>query len=232
MLADGIRISQETKILSFQRMNDESTEVKVKFRRGQSLLEEEEVFDVVLFATGRKPNIDNIGCDKAGVQTAKDGVVIDNFMRTTNPSIYSCGDCVPGPNFTHNSDVQARLVVRNALFFGSDKRDQVILPYCTYTDPEVASVGMNEDMLKSEGIQYDTYAKHFEHNDRAICESAKGLYKIHTRRGTDEILGATLVGGPAGDLIGQVTCAMFNKMGLQKMGACVYPYPTYAESFR
>ena len=93
-------------------------------------------------------------------------------------------------------------MVRNALFYGKDKHDAVVLPYCTYTTPEIASVGKNEISLKAAGIEYDTYAKNLGHNDRAICESANGIYKIYTRKGKDEILGATLVGGPAGDLIG------------------------------
>lgn len=82
------------------------------------------------------------------------------------------------------------------------------------------------------GIPFDSYSKGFEHNDRALCDSKKGHYKIYTKKGTDQILGATLVGGPAGDLIGNVSCAMFNNIGLSKMGGAVYPYPTYAESFR
>lgn len=91
---------------------------------------------------------------------------------------------------------------------------------------------MNEKSLKKAGIEYDVYAKNLGHNDRAICDSANGIYKVYTRKGKDEILGATLVGGPAGDLIGQVTNAMMHKTGLMKMGNNVYPYPTYAETFR
>ena len=87
-------------------------------------------------------------------------------------------------------------------------------------------------MLLKNGILYDTYAKHLNHNDRAICESRNGLYKVHTKKGTDEILGATLVGGPAGDLISHITSAMTNKIGLSKLASCVYPYPTYAEAFK
>ena len=97
------------------------------------------------------------------------------------------------------------------------------LPYCTYTDPEIATIGVPEG---------DVYTKHFSHNDRALCESNNGLYKIYCKKGTDHIVGASLCGGPAGDLISHVSMAMFNNIGLSKMGGCVYPYPSYAESFR
>ena len=120
----------------------------------------------------------------------------------------------------------------NSLFLGAENNEKVILPYATYTDPEVATVGMNAQALERAGIAYDTYTKFFEHNDRALCESKQGVYTIYTKKDSDEIVGATLVGGPAGDLIGNVTCAMYNKIGLKKFGACVYPYPTYAEIFR
>lgn len=86
--------------------------------------------------------------------------------------------------------------------------------------------------MEERKIKYDTYVKDYGHLDRAICEGVRGMMKVHTKEGTDEILGATIVGGPAGDMISQVTQAMFNKLGLSKMGACVHPYPTYAEGFR
>lgn len=108
----------------------------------------------------------------------------------------------------------------------------MLLPWCTYTDPEIAHVGKYPWEMEAEGTQFDTYFKFFDKLDRALCEGKDGLMKIHTRAGSDEILGATLVGGPAGDMISQITTAMFNGVGLSKMGACVYPYPTYAESFR
>ena len=110
--------------------------------------------------------------------------------------------------------------------------DEINLPYCTYTDPEIAQVGLNENQLKEKNIEFEIYSKGLEHNDRALCESKKGIYKVYCKKGTDEILGATLIGGPAGDIISCVSISMHNNIGLIKMGACVYPYPTYAEIFR
>ena len=115
------------------------------------------------------------------------------------------GDCIVGPKFTHNSDVSARSVVKNALFFGEVNKRDILIPYCTYTDPEVAHVGMNEKMLFQRGIEFDKYEKQFEHADRALCDGVSGVYKVFCAKGTDEILGATLVGGPAGDMIANIT---------------------------
>ena len=123
-------------------------------------------------------------------------------------------------------------MIRNALFLGSTDKNKIVLPYCTYTDPEIAQVGLNEPQLKAQGIPYDIYSQNFDHNDRALCESQKGLYRVYCKKGKDEILGATLIGGPAGDLIVNITAAMHNGIGLSKLGACVHPYPTHAEAFR
>ena len=123
-------------------------------------------------------------------------------------------------------------MIFNALFHYSKNKNDIILPYCTYTDPEIAQVGPNEKQLKEQGVQYDVYSHDFSHNDRAICESQKGLYRIFFKKGKDEIIAASLVGGPAGDLIVNVTAAMHNGIGLRKLGECVHPYPTYAEAFR
>ena len=143
------------------------------------------------------------------------------------------GDCVnDGLQFTHHSDIHARYVVRNALFGESHDRHKVILPWCTYTEPEIAHVGLYPRELDAQGVKFDTYFKFMDKLDRAICEGKYGIMKIHTKQGTDEILGATLVGGAAGDMIATITSSMFNGVGLSKMGGCVYSYPTYAESFR
>lgn len=100
-----------------------------------------EDFDLVLFATGRKPNVTGLGLEAAGVEYSLKGIKVNEYLQTTNSAVYSCGDCVPGPNFTHNSDAQARNVLVNSMFFGSEKTQNLIIPYCTYTDPELATIG-------------------------------------------------------------------------------------------
>ena len=126
----------------------------------------------------------------------------------------------------------ARTVVRNALFFGGGDRRTFKLPWCTYTDPEIAHVGKYSWQLDAEGIEYDTYRKPFARLDRALCEGKKGFIKVHTTKGGDEILGATSVGGPAGELISILTAGMTNGLGLSKIGQGVYPYPTWAEGIK
>ena len=169
-------------------------------------------------ARGRIPNVENLGCEAAGIEYDQSGIGVNNFLQTSNPDVYAVGDCIPGLKLTHNSDIHARYVIRNALFFGNADKEKIILPKATYTDPEIGSVGMNETSLKKNNIEYETYTKFFDRLDRGLCESRRGIYKVHCQKGTDEILGATLVGGPAGDMICQITQAMTHNMGLQKMG--------------
>ena len=128
----------------------------------------------------------------------------------------------------------ARSVVRNALFFGGADRRSFILPWSTYTDPEIAHVGQYPHQLEAKNIEFDTYFKPFGRSDRAICEGKgnKHTIKVHVEKGTDKILGATAIGGPAGELISIVTAGMTNGLGLSKIGQGVYPYPTWAEGIK
>lgn len=137
-----------------------------------------------------------------------------------------------GPQFTHNSDVQARSVVRNALLFAEIDRTKILLPQTTYTDPEISRVGYNSKELMAKGEEFDTYTKFYERLDRAHCEGKSGMMKILTKVGTDQIIGAVVVGGPAGELIMNLTSGMHNGLGLSQIGACVYPYPSWAEGIK
>lgn len=203
--------------------------------------------DLLLFATGRKPNVNNMGLEVAKVDfSERDGIYSNAKMCTSNSKIFTVGDCAaaaknaeeaktnpgPGPQFTHNSDVMARSVVRNALFFGGVNRTEFKLPWATYTEPEIAHVGAYPWQLEERNINFDTFTKPFSRCDRAICEGNKGFIKVHVVRGSDIILGATAAGGPAGELISLITAGMTNNLGLQKIGQGVYPYPTYAEGIK
>jgi pyruvate/2-oxoglutarate dehydrogenase complex dihydrolipoamide dehydrogenase (E3) component len=190
-------------------------------------------FNAVLLATGRTPNVEGMGLEEAGIEfDTRQGVKVNDKLVTTNGNVYAVGDVASKYQFTHNSDQMARIVVKNALFFGKEKYSNVILPWCTYTDPEIAHVGKYPKEMDEASIQYDTYKSDFHHNDRAICEEVSGFVKFHCKKGSDTILGCTIVGGPAGDMITHVTSAMFNKVGLKKIGACVTPYPTYADAIK
>lgn len=134
-----------------------------------------------------------------------------------------------GPQFTHNSDVQARSIFKNALLGEKIDRTKTLLPWTTYTEPEISHVGKYAHELTEE---FDTWTKFYERLDRAHCEGKSGMLKILTKKGTDEILGATAVGGPAGELIMTLTTGMHNGLGLSKIGACVYPYPSWSEGIK
>jgi pyruvate/2-oxoglutarate dehydrogenase complex dihydrolipoamide dehydrogenase (E3) component len=185
--------------------------------------------DAILVATGRQANVESLGLEAAGVARTPDGrVQVDDFLRTTNPRVYACGDvCLPW-QFTHAADAAARIVVQNALFaLGPLARRRVsalTMSWCTYTDPEVAQVG------RADG---DVYVQRFDSLDRAIAdETTEGFVKVYTRPGTGTIIGATIAGPHAGDLIGEVAVAIAGRLSLGALAAVVHPYPTYAEAIR
>lgn len=189
--------------------------------------------DSILITVGRKPNVHGIGLEEAGIEyDDENGIKIDDYCRTTNSNIYAVGDVCSKFQFTHNSDQMARNVVRNALFFGKEKLSKIVMSWVTYTDPEIAHIGKHAYELEAEGTQYDTYKLNYDKNDRAICESVYGFIKVYTKKGSDKIVGATIVGGPAGDMICALSSAIYNKIGLSTLGSCVHPYPTYGEVFK
>ena len=191
-------------------------------------------FDGLLVATGRKPTIKGLGLEDAGIEyDERMGVKVNDRMQTTNPDVYAVGDVASKYQFTHMSDFGARLVIRNALFFGRDKFSNLIIPWATYTEPEVAHVGLYEKDLQEQNIGFVTFAREFADVDRGIVDGeTEGFVKIHVKKGTDQILGATIVGSHAGDMISEITVAMQSGMGLGKLANVIHPYPTAAEAIR
>ncbi|PIR18053.1 MAG: pyridine nucleotide-disulfide oxidoreductase [Deltaproteobacteria bacterium CG11_big_fil_rev_8_21_14_0_20_49_13] len=187
-------------------------------------------FDRILVAVGRAPNVNGLGLEKAGVQYDKKGVKTDATLRTTAKNIYACGDIVGPYQFTHTADFQARLILRNALFPGKSKIDYRVVPWCTFTEPEVARVGLNESEAKQNSVAHDVYQYSFSDLDRAVCDREfEGFIKVLTHKGTDQILGVTLVGSHAGDLLHELALAMHQKIGLKKVATMIHVYPTLAE---
>ena len=135
--------------------------------------------------------------------------------------------------FTHAADFAARTVIQNALFFGRRKLSALTIPWCTYTDPEIAHVGIGEHTIARDQKSVETFVRKFSEVDRAMIDAEEdGFVKIHVRKGSDEILGATIVARHAGDMIGEVTLAMTNGIGLSKLANVIHPYPTQAEAIR
>lgn len=192
--------------------------------------------DEILVGAGRSPNVEDLGLDLAGVTyDNRLGVAVDDTLRTTNKNIYAAGDVCFKYKFTHTADATARIVIQNALFFGRKKSSSLTIPWCTYTDPEIAHVGLYPSDATSAGIEteMDTYSLDFSQVDRAILDGEdEGFVKIHVKRGTDNIVGSTIVGRHAGDMISEISMAMAGNVGLKKIASVIHPYPTHAEAVR
>lgn len=190
--------------------------------------------DQILVGVGRTPNIEGLDLEKAGVEFSASGIEVDDHLRTANKRIFASGDvCLPA-KFTHSADAASRAVVQNALFPGPKKRiSKLVIPWCTYTDPEIAHVGMYAHQAESEGIAVDTWKVAMSDVDRAVTDGdTEGFLKVHCRKGSDTILGATIVGSRAGDMISEITTAMIAGKGLGFFSGVIHPYPTHAEIIR
>ncbi len=192
-----------------------------------------EVVDQLLVAVGRTPNVEGLGLEAAGVVFDNKGVKVNDRLQTANPRIFAAGDICSPYQFTHAADFMARIVIQNALFKGRSKVSALTIPWCTYTSPEIAHVGLYEKDAKEKGIEVDTYTQELAKVDRAILDGeTDGFVRVHVRKGTDEILGATIVAAHAGDMISEITLAMNGRLGLKTIGSAIHPYPTQAEAIR
>jgi pyruvate/2-oxoglutarate dehydrogenase complex dihydrolipoamide dehydrogenase (E3) component len=189
--------------------------------------------DELLVSVGRAPNIENLDLEAAGVKASKKGIEVNSRLQTANPNIYAAGDVASRYQFTHAADFMARLVLRNALFKGRGEVDSLIIPWCTYTSPEIAHVGLYESEAQEKGIEVDTFVQEMAHVDRAILEGeVEGFVKVHVKKGSDQIVGATIVARDAGDMISEITLAMKHGIGLKGIADTIHPYPTQAEAIR
>jgi pyruvate/2-oxoglutarate dehydrogenase complex dihydrolipoamide dehydrogenase (E3) component len=190
--------------------------------------------DQILVAAGRVPNVERLDLEAGGVAyDPKKGVNVSDRLRTTNPRIYAAGDICSRFQFTHMADALARIVIQNALFYPGKKASALTIPWCTYTDPEIAHVGLYEHEAKDRGLSARTFVQELRDVDRAVLDGeTEGFVKVLVKQGTDRILGATIVATHAGDLISELTLAMTAKLGLANIGATIHPYPTQAEAIK
>ncbi|MEE9211612.1 MAG: mercuric reductase [Phycisphaeraceae bacterium] len=189
--------------------------------------------DDVLVGVGRAPNVENLNLESAGVEYDKTGVKVNERLQTTNKRIYAAGDICFPYKFTHTADATARIVLQNALFFGRAKTSVLTIPWCTYTDPEIAHVGMYEHDARDKGIDVQTFTVELSDVDRAVLDGDDGGFlKVHVKKGTDKILGATLVAGHAGEMISEITLAIVSGAGLGTIARTIHPYPTQAEAIK
>jgi pyruvate/2-oxoglutarate dehydrogenase complex dihydrolipoamide dehydrogenase (E3) component len=228
-IRDGIQLVLGCKILEVRK---EGPEKIISFEHGgdcPSL-----AVDEILVAVGRAPNVEGLDLEAVGVEyDRRTGVKVNSRLQTTNSRIFAVGDICSPYKFTHTADAMARMAIENSLFFGRKKTEDLIIPWCTYTDPEIAHVGMYERDAREKGISVDTYVQELKDVDRAVADGEReGFVKVHVKKGTDRILGATIVARHAGEMISEITLAMANGIGLGKISSVIHPYPTQAEAIR
>jgi pyruvate/2-oxoglutarate dehydrogenase complex dihydrolipoamide dehydrogenase (E3) component len=190
--------------------------------------------DQILTGIGRVPAVGGLDLEAAGIAyDAETGIQVDDFLRTTNPHVYAAGDVCLEHKFTDTADASARIVVRNALFLGRKRVSALTIPWCTYTDPEIAHVGIYVKEARERGIPVKTFTVPMHDVDRAIADGEEdGFVKIHVREGTDTILGATVVARHAGEMINGISLAMVAGIGLRTVANVIHTYPTQAEAIK
>jgi pyruvate/2-oxoglutarate dehydrogenase complex dihydrolipoamide dehydrogenase (E3) component len=225
---DGVTVQPNTKAV---RVNTEGGRkfVHVETEGRQDVLEADEI----LVGAGRVPNVAGLNLEAAGVEYWRHGVRVNDRLQTSNKRIFAAGDICLRYKFTHTAEASARLVLRNALFYGRGKKSALTIPWCTYTDPEIAHVGMYEEDAREQGIPVETLIRRFDEVDRAITDGdEEGFVKVHLREGSDQILGATIVARHAGEMISEITTAMVGGVGLKTIWNVIHPYPTHAEAIK
>jgi pyruvate/2-oxoglutarate dehydrogenase complex dihydrolipoamide dehydrogenase (E3) component len=190
--------------------------------------------DAILVGIGSAPNVERMNLEGAGVKYDKDaGIMTNDYLQTTNPHIYAAGDVCSEKKFPHIEAAAADLVLHNALFWGREKLSALTIPWCTYTDPEIAHVGLYVKEARTKGIPIKTFTVMMSDVDRAITDGEdEGFVKIHVREGTDEILGATVAASHAGEMISEISLAMNAKIGLSALARVNHPYPTQAQAIK
>jgi pyruvate/2-oxoglutarate dehydrogenase complex dihydrolipoamide dehydrogenase (E3) component len=194
--------------------------------------------DEILVGAGRAPNVEGLNLEAVGVDyDRKKGVKVNDYLQTSNPKIYAAGDICMDWKFTHAADAAARIVIKNTLFspFGLSraKLSSLVMPWVTYTDPEVAHVGLSEQQAQAQGIAVKTLTIALKQVDRAIADGeTEGFVKIHHKQGSDQIVGATIVAAHAGEMISEVTTAIVGKLGFNTLSSVIHPYPTQAEGIK
>jgi len=229
LVRDGVTMLTGTNIVGVERRGGEKV---IRFEHGGTATEL--AVDEIILGVGRTPTVAGLNLEAAGVNFDPGiGVIVDDYLRTTNPSIYAAGDVCSQFKFTHVADAMARIVIRNALFHGRARMSALTIPWCTYTDPEIAHVGLYEADAKSRGIELKTFVQEFDAIDRAILDGeTNGFVKAHVAAGSDRIVGATIVASHASEMLSEVTLAIAKGIGLGAIAGVIHLYPTQAEALR
>ncbi|HYA88969.1 MAG TPA: mercuric reductase [Nitrospirota bacterium] len=228
-IRDGIALRLQAKIRGAKKKGNDK--VVIVEEDGKTV---ELPVDEIFVGVGRAPNIDGLQLEMAGITYApREGVKVNERLQTSNPRVYAAGDICYPYKFTHTADALARIVIANALFMARKKTSTLVVPWCTYTDPEVAHVGMYEKDAKDKGIDVLTITVPFSDVDRCLLDGeTEGFARVHLKKGGDQILGATIVARHAGEMINELSLAMTAGLGLSAVGRTIHPYPTQAEAIK
>lgn len=228
LLEDGVRLELGVQLVE---ATSDAAGVRIRYERRDGAASGAAGGDQILVAAGRAPNIEGLGLDAAGVAVTKAGVVVNDRMQTSNRRIYAAGDVCSKYKFTHAADAMARIVIQNALFYGRKRASALVVPWCTYTDPEIAHVGMYEAEARQKGHDVKTITIELAEVDRAVLdEEAEGFVRVHHVGG--RLLGCTIVAAHAGDLIGEASYVVTHGGSLGDLAATIHPYPTQAEALK
>src|SRR6266699_6039001 len=236
LINEGVRIIKNADAHSVATSDSGKVALQLLDRQSGRVAERTFFADALLVAIGRNPNLQSLDLKSAGVDVNGAGVRVNDYLQTSQRHIYGVGDVIGPFLFTHMADAQARVVVRNILVpfqFLRQKMDYSVVPWCTYVDPEIAAVGLNESGAKQQNIEYDLIVQNLDEVDRAVVESeSAGFAKVLLAKGSDRILGVTLVCDHAGDLLTEFTLAMRYRIGIGAIASTIHPYLTFAELAR
>ena len=183
-----------------------------------------------MIATGRQPNLAGLNLEAGGIQYSPRGVTVDARLRTSNRRVFAAGDVTGNQQFTHAADAMARLCVRNAFFFGRQRWQKHPIPHATYTDPEIAQIGLTTAEADRQGVRLDTYRESLSEVDRSVLEGhQQGLVIVHCKAGRGQVAGATVIGPQAGDLINSFSLLMSQNLPLSALSNTIHCYPTQSQ---
>jgi pyruvate/2-oxoglutarate dehydrogenase complex dihydrolipoamide dehydrogenase (E3) component len=236
LINEGVRVIKNADARSVATSDTGKVALQLLDRQSGQLAEPTFFADALLVAAGRTPNLQSLDLKSVGIDITERGMRVNDYLQTCQRHIYAVGDVIGPFLFTHMADAQARVVVRNILMpfqFLRQKMDYSVVPWCTYVDPEVAHVGLGEQEAKRQNIDYDLFIVPLEDVDRAVVESEEaGFAKVLIQKGSDKVLGATIVAPHAGNLLHEFVLAMKARIGLGTIASTIHAYPTLAELAR
>jgi pyruvate/2-oxoglutarate dehydrogenase complex dihydrolipoamide dehydrogenase (E3) component len=226
---EGIALHLNAKTIRAQTTASGKELVIVQNGREQTL-----TADAILVAVGRAANVEGLGLEAANVSFNNRGVEVDDFLRTTNRRIYAAGDIIGSYQFTHAAEAMARICIQNAFFsapfFGRKRLSKLVIPWSTYTDPEVAHVGLTPEMAEEQGIEITSYREELSRVDRAILDGEEqGFAVIHCHKGTSQVVGGTIVASHAGEMVGELSLLMTRRLPISALSNTIHCYPTQVE---